>query len=234
MIVLALDLAVIGVVAFCGWRGFKNGLIRGVFGVVALILSLFVATVAARAYSNEFREMLSPFIGGIIDSALVELAEEETEPDIEEVEGESENYIAAYSALRRIGLPKASAARVAELTTQGRDDEVIPTSQLSDMITEKLSSVLAFAAVFGIAFILLAIVFAVVGNLVRFVFSLPGLKLLDTISGAAFGAAKGLIVVYVLAAVARYVGVFAPEILEGTTILRFFVVNNPIANAIGI
>ena len=248
MIVLALELAIITIVAFCGWRGYKNGLIRGVFGVVSLIVSLFLASVAATAYSKEFTEILSPFVGGIVDSALVAVMEESdeeaadinaVEPDdiIDEPEDaipESENYSAAYNALKRIGLPESSSTRIAAMSVEGSEYIKIPTVLLSDMIAEKLSSVLSFVAIFGIAFILLAIIFTVIGNLVGVVFSLPGLKLLDTISGAVFGVLKGLIIVFALATVARYAGLLAPDILDSTTLLKYLVNNNPIANRIGI
>ena len=266
MLTLALDLAVIGIIAFCGWRGYKNGLIRGVFGVVTLILSLFIASVVASAYSEEFTEILTPFVGGIIDSALVGTAADETggsagggsdaagdqraggssdaaddeeagsnaEVDLSGYEDKSNIFISAYSALRRIGLPEISASRVAEQTDKDTEEDTIPASFLSDIISEKLSSALAYAIVFGIAFILLAIVFTVIGNLVGFVFSLPGLRLLDIIAGAAFGVLKGLLIVYALATVVRYVGVFAPDILDGTKVLKFFVNNNLIANRLGI
>ena len=258
MVILFIDLAIIGVVAFCGWRGYKNGLIRGVFGFVTMIVSLIIASVTASAYSEEFTEVLTPFVGGIIDSALVERSVDEDEAsaedgaedgsdeddeedsrvvievDISKYEDESENFLSAYTALRRIGLPEPAAERIAGLSADDSGEDALAPAFLSDIIAERLSSALAFAAVFGIAFILLAIVFTVVGNLISIVFSLPGLKLVDIIAGAAFGVVKGLIIVYTLAAIVRYLGVFAPDIIEGTAVLRLLVNSNPIANSLGI
>ena len=234
MVILALDLAVIAIVAFCGWRGFRNGLLRGVFGVVSIVVSLFIASIAATAYSEDFKEMLSPFVGGVIDSALTEITDEDTKSDFSGLEGKSDNYKIAYTALRRIGLPETSAARVAELATKDGKEGVASSGSLSDMISEKLSSVLAFVALFGIAFLLLAIIFAVIGNLVGFIFSLPGLKIIDIITGVAFGLVKGLLIVFTLATIVRYAGILAPDTINGTTVLKYIVNNNPIANIIGI
>ena len=231
MTTLALDLAIIAIIAFCAWRGYRNGLIRGVFGVVALVASLFIANIAAMAYSDEFTEMLMPFVGGIIDTALVEIDEEGVEYDLSGFEEESEDFITAYTALRRIGLPASSAARIASLATE---EEVAAGVFLSDLISDRLSTVLAFVAVFGIAFILLAIIFAVIGNLVGFVFSLPGLRLVDIIAGVLFGLAKGLLIAFTLTVIVRYAGLLAPEILEETSVLKYMVNNNPIANMLGI
>jgi uncharacterized membrane protein required for colicin V production len=102
------------------------------------------------------------------------------------------------------------------------------------MITDKLSGALAYATVFGIAFILLAIIFAVAGNLINFVFSIPGLRLVDAIAGAAFGLAKGLVIIFVIGVIVRYIGILAPEALEETRMLSYIVDNNPIANILGI
>ncbi|MCL2045993.1 MAG: CvpA family protein [Oscillospiraceae bacterium] len=234
MLVLGIDLAIIGTVAFCGWRGYSNGLIRGVFGVVTLVLSLFAASVAASAYSDAFSDLINPFVSGVIDTALVDILDNDMEHDPSIFEGKSENYSTAYKALRRIGLPQSPAMRVAELATSGRSNEGIPETLLSDYLADRLSSVLAFVAVFGIAFVLMGIIFAVIGNLINFVFSLPGLALVDSIAGAAFGTAKGLLIVFVLATVVRYVGLIAPNVIESTKILKYIVNNNPIANVIGI
>ena len=267
MLVLALDLAVIAIVVFCGWRGYKNGLIRGVFGVVFLVVSLFLASVAATAYSSEFKDMLSPFVGGIVDSALVEIIGigDDTEIDSDadavsnagvgddtdadaadtgfdvDVDAElsafeeiSENYVTTYTALRKIGLPISASGRIAEMTAEDHEERETHPALLSDLISDKLSSTIAFVAVFGIAFLLLAIVFTVAGNLIGFVFSLPGLKLLDMIAGVLFGIAKGLLIVLTLAAVVRYLGLLAPETLNGTSVLKYLVNNNLIANRLGI
>ncbi|MCL2125324.1 MAG: CvpA family protein [Oscillospiraceae bacterium] len=233
MIILAIDIAVLAIIAFCGWRGYRNGLIRGVFGVVTLIVSLLIAGIAANAYSEEFTDMLDPFVGGIIDSTIGEYRESEAEFDLTKYENESEDFKTAYSTLRKIGLPESAAAGVSKMVLEEDESGARP-GTLSDRIASKLSSVLAFVAVFGIAFILLAIIFTVIGNLVGFVFSLPGLKIVDIAAGVAFGLAKGLLIVLVLAAVVRYAGLFAPDTINSTSVLKYFVNNNMVAERIGI
>jgi len=226
---LLIDLTIVGIIAFSAWRGYRNGLIRGVFGIVSLIASLFLANIAANAYSEEFTGMLSPFVGGVVESAISEIIEKDIEYELIEHENDSEEFRTAFNALRHIGLPVPAAIRVAE---QAVEDEI--EKFLADKVANKLSSVLAYVAVFGVAFILVAIVFAVIGNLIGFVFSLPGLKLIDTIAGIVFGLAKGLLIVLVLAAVMRYFGLLALDILEGTTVLNYLVNNNMIADMLGI
>ena len=223
-----IDLAIIGIVVFCAWRGFRNGLIRGVFGVVTLIVALFIASIAANAYSDEFTGMLSPFVGGIVDTTLTEMRHENVDYDDVDHDNDSDDFKAAYTALRRIGLPTPAAMRVAELAVD-EDSEL----SLSDSIAERLSSALAYVFVFGIAFVLVAIIFAVIGNLIGFVFSLPGLRIVDCITGVIFGFAKGMLIVMALAAVVRYFGLFALEIVEETSVLNYLINNNVVADMFG-
>lgn len=234
MITLLIDIAVLGTVVFCAWRGYKNGLIRGVFGVVSLILSLLVANIAAQAYSDEAKAMLMPFVSGIIASTITEMAEDgiEYQALAHEHEIEDADFGTAYTALRQIGFPEAAAVHIAERSLEA--DEDAERRYFSDVIADKLSSTLSYVAVFGIAFLLIAIVFAVVGNLVGFVFSLPGLKLIDIIAGSALGLCKGVIIVYAVAVIIRYFGVLILPTLERTTLLNHIVNNNPIANFLGI
>jgi len=226
---LVIDLALIAIVAYCTWRGYKNGLIRGVFGVVTLIAALILANITAAAYSEEAIGVLTPFVGGIVDSAMADIVEEGLEQDFIVIENESEKFGIAYSALRRIGLPESASARVAEMAIEDEAEGF-----LSDLIATKLSSSLSYVAVFGIAFLLLAILFAIIGNLIGLVFSLPGLKLIDIIAGIAFGFVKGLLIVLTIAVIVRYFGLVAVSTLEGTSILSFLVNNNIIANLLGI
>jgi len=229
-----LDFAIIGTVIFCGWRGYKSGLIRGVFGVVSLIASLLVANMAAEAYADEAKGMLVPFASGLLDSTMSDLSDDgiEYQPIAHDHDIDDADFGTAYLALRHIGFPEAAAVRVAEKSIDLEEDE--QRGYFSDRIAENLSSTLSYVAVFGIAFLLIAIVFAVIGNLVGFVFALPGLRLVDIISGSVLGLVKGIIIVYALAVLVRYFGLLILPTLERTTILIYLVNNNPIANLLGV
>ena len=229
MTTLVIDLAIIAIILFCGWRGYRNGLIRGVFGVVTLIVALIVANIAAAAYSEEVTGVLKPFVGGIVDSTISDMTGDEIEYEEIEFENNTEQFKTVYSALRQIGLPKPAATNLAERTAEEYTEGF-----LADLVSDKLSSVLAYVALFGIAFLLLAIIFAVVGNLINFVFSLPGLKIVDIIAGIAFGLMKGFLIVLTITTILRYFGLVALTTLEDTTVLNYFVNNNMLADMLGI
>jgi len=204
-------------------------LIRGVFGIVALIASLVIANIAAGAYSGEITGVMKPFVSGIVDTALSELVEDDVENAADNQNNDTREFSVSYAALRRIGLPEAAANRIAKSALESESNE-----SFSDSIAEGLSSVLAYVAVLGVAFLLLAIVFAVIGNLIGIVFSLPGLKLVDIIAGSVFGLVKGLFIVLTIAAIARYFGLLALSTLEETSVLNYLVNNNIIADMLGI
>jgi len=229
-----IDIAIIGTVAFCAWRGYKNGLIRGVFGVVSLIVSLLVANIAAQAYADEAKSMLMPFVSGMIESTITEMAEVgiEYQALAHDHEFDDADFGTAYTALRQLGLPEAAAVSIAEKSLEIEEDE--EESYFSDIIASRLTHSLSYVAVFGIAFLLIAIVFAVIGNLVGFVFALPGLRLVDMITGSVLGLVKGIIIVYTVAVIIRYFGLLVISTIESTTVLKHIINNNPIANLLGI
>jgi len=232
--IFLIDVSVIGVVAFCTWRGYKSGLIRGAFGVVSLILSLFIANVAAQAYSAEVNDMLMPFVSGIMESTITDMAEEgiEYQALAHDHEHDGADFGTAYTALRQLGISEAASVRLAEQSLETRDNEA--NRYFYDIIASRLTEALSYVAVFGIAFLLIAIVFAVIGNLVGLVFALPGLKIVDMITGAALGSIKGIIIVFTIGIILRYYGLVIQETLDRTTILNYIVNFNFIANILGI
>ena len=232
MVSFLIDIAIVGVVAFCGWRGYKNGLIRGVFGVVSFIVAVFVANFVAQAYSDEAEMLLLPFASGVVETAMIELADAgiEYQSIAFDHPSDDEYFGRAYIALREIGMPEAAAVNIAEQSMLEVDGE----RSFIDIVASELTGSLAFIGVFTVAFLLIAIIFAVIGNLVGLVFSLPGLKLLDTIAGALCGVVKGIIIVFVLAVIARYFGLVMLDTLEGTMVFYFLVNNNPIASMLGV
>jgi len=235
MTAFLIDFAIFGTVAFCVWRGYKNGLIRGVFGVVALIVSLLVANIAAQAYHDEAKGLLMPFAGGLIETTMQDLRDEGIEYQEVAYDHEfydDEDFGTAFVTLRHLGLPEAAAVNVAETSLTRSEDEEERT--LSDIVAERLTSTMSYVAVFGIAFLLMAIIFAVIGNLIGFIFSLPGLKLVDIIAGIAFGFAKGLLLVYTVTVIVRYFGLLMPGTIERTILLRHLINHNFIANILGV
>ncbi len=252
----AIDIALVLVVAFSAWRGFRNGFIRGIFGVLAIIIAIYGANLIAKTYSNEFTSMLEPFVSGVVDKSITGVLTDETSEDgtdfeildsentaedtaLTEADGDialaeqthTEVYTISYKALRAIGVSEEASKQLADKV----DSEIESVGQqLSNNLTQKLCEALAYIAVFGISFILIAIIFAVIGNVVNLAFSLPGIEMVDKIIGLVMGLLRGLLVLLVLGVVIRYLGLLSSETFEETVLLNYIVNNNPIANILGI
>ena len=232
----AIDGILVIIVAYSAWRGYKNGFIRGIFGVLALIISIYGANLAATAFSGEFTGMLEPFVGGIVDKAIAQVtkADEETPPETSAVltkEESTDVYKVSFAVLRSIGMSEKASKLIAEKV----DGELSAVGQaLSDALSHRLSQSLAYIAVFAIAFALLAIIFAVIGNIFNLAFSIPGLDLVNRLIGILLGLAKGFIVVLVLAVILRYAGFVSADAVKNTIILDFLLRWNPIAAALGV
>ena len=237
MIGLIIDIALIVVILACAFHGFRNGMVRGLCGFLAIVLSLVIANAAASAFSDEFTDALRPFIGGIVDGKVQGLLDpnpkepEEGEEVIEYDYDSSTTRGMVMNALRGLGFLDSVATKIADSIDEATTETGYA---LSDIIATKLSSTLANIAVFAIVFILLSIAFAVVGNLLNIVFTLPGLRLVDQIVGTALGLLKGFVIVMFLALVFRYVSLIGTDVLNDTSVLKYFAEHNTIANLLGI
>ena len=238
---LLIDIILILIVGFSAWRGYKTGIIRGITGILALIIALYGGSVLASAYSGEVSTMLRPFVIGVVDKSLSDVLNDDgSTSTVDEItvnislseEDKKDTYKLSWAALRNLGLSEKASALISEST---KEISNIVGQDLSVNLTRELCSTLGYVIVFGIAFILIAIIFAVIGNIISLTFSIPGIKLIDSIAGAVLGAARGIIIVLALASLLRYIGLIVPEkFLLETTLLKWIIESNPIANIIGI
>jgi uncharacterized membrane protein required for colicin V production len=252
---ILIDIALVLIIAFFIWRGFVNGFVRGIFGILAIIVAIYGANLVAKAYSDDFTGVLEPFVSGIVDKAYREVitgdasgegsqndvqTNDETEHTPDEnnlpysspvAEKSKGVYDVSYETLRMMGISEGAARKIAG-EVSGTIDTV--GQSMSTNLTGMLCSALAYIAVFAVAFILIAIIFAVIGNIFNLAFSIPGIKSIDKIIGLVLGIAKGSLIVLTLAVVIRYFGIFAPETIEKTVILKYILNMNPLASILGI
>jgi uncharacterized membrane protein required for colicin V production len=223
---VAIDAVLVLIVAVAAYRGWKKGLIRGIFGVVAVIVAIFGANLVAKAYSGEFSEMLEPLVGGVVDNAVTAVVE---------ASGSTSDRVSVYdvslNTLKRLGVAEEAAVKLAEKVAYefGNVGQV-----MADGLTQKLCQMLSYVCVFLIVFILISILFAVLGNLINFVFSLPGLALPDKIIGLILGLAKGVIIVFTIAVAMRYLGIVSGTVIGQTKVLQYILNANPLAKMLGI
>ena len=236
---LALDLALIAIVAYCGWRGFRTGIINGVAWILAIIIAVYGANLIATAYSGEFTGMLEPFAIGVVDNALGR--DEDTGEDGEGIFSSTltvqelqalDVYDVSMLILQNLGLSAGAAEGIARETAQLNH---MAGAQMTTDLTALLCDRITFVALFAIAFMLIFIVFSVIGNVFDLSFGLPGHENLNHITGAALGVIRGLLIITVLSIFVRYTGLFlSPDTVSATRILSRLVENNQLAALIGI
>ncbi len=248
---ILIDVALVLLVLLFAWRGFRNGFIRGVFGVLAIIVAIYGANLVAKTYAEDFTGMLQPFVSGVVDKAysdILDRGEAEDSDNSDEaaagtgdINGTAESdkedqkysnvYNTSYETLRKIGISEGASRQIAE-KIGGRIDTV--GYMMSANLTDVLCDTLAYIGVFTVVFILIAIFFAVIGNIINLAFSLPGIESVDRIIGLFLGILKGLLIVLALALIVRYLGLLAPDTIEKTTILKYILNTNPLADILGV
>lgn len=254
---LMLNLLVIIIFAYTGYIGYKRGIISSLLGFLSLILSVYIAFLISNTYSNEFLGLVSPFAGGLVDSAITDTVERDytggiTDNSADDTKNGEEDglsvllepvmslsetdkkdpYTVCLASLRRLGVSENAASKIAMRVSEKSKNVG---QKFIDAATEEFSLVICRVAIFAIAFILAAIAFTVIGNILSINFGLPGLESVNNIGGAIIGIGKGIIVLMFIGCLMRYVGIFIPEEkITGAFLFGMFVSRNIIASRVGI
>ncbi len=225
---IVIDFVLIFIVAACTWNGFKRGLIGGIAGILAIVISLYGGALLSSAFSPEIIPAAEPFVEGFLDSAdakdfiLSELGYEDTEKSVNDIlaEDPSLKYDYAYNCVIYVGLSKASArtlaGRAVELSdSSGADLQ----SAVSDTLCDSLSYV--FGTV--IAFLLLLMLIVAITNLFNLSLRLPNMETIDEIGGSVTGFLKGVVYCILLCWALSFLGlILGRNTLESTLLGRFF------------
>ena len=113
MIKWIIVLAFLGIIALCTWRGYKSGIVRSVFAILAIVISIYGASLIAGIYNEEFDGMIKPFLSGMVDTAASKVRSgEDTVVKLED--GDRENvYKMSYAVMRELGLVDSAADKIA-------------------------------------------------------------------------------------------------------------------------
>ena len=256
MISFLFNLLVLIVLAYTGYIGYKRGIISGLLGVAALVISVYIAFLVSNTYSNEFVGLVNPFVGGLVDTAITDTVERdygateggdaaaESEEGAESItilldpvmdltdEQKDDPYTVCVASLQRLGISENAAAKIASRVSE------MSTSvgqRFIDTVAEEFSITVCRVAIFTIAFILMMIIFAVIGNIFCFDLGLPGIERANNIGGAVIGLVKGIIVLMVIGSLMRYTGLLiSQESLRGAFLFGIFMGDNLIASRVGI
>ena len=225
---IVIDFVLIFIVAACTWNGFKRGLIGGIAGILAIVISLYGGALLSSAFSPEIIPAAEPFVEGFLDSAdakdfiLSELGYEDTEKSVNDIlaEDPSLKYDYAYNCVVYAGLSKASARTLARSAVELSDSSGTDLqSAVSDTLCDSLSYV--FGTV--IAFLLLLMLIVAIANLFNLSLRLPNMETIDEIGGSVTGFLKGVVYCILLCWALSFLGlILGRDTLESTLLGRFF------------
>ena len=233
-----IDIVLIIIIALCTWNGYKRGLVGGVAGILAIIISLLGANILSAAYAHEVVPALEPFVDGYVDSSknrgaiLERMGYGSSDLSLDDIlqQDSSLRYDYAYECLSDLGLYEkraeelaADAVAYAQESGVSMTDAVV--AVLCDTVTTVMTTVIGFLLI-----LILLVALASIGNLS---FRLPNMENVDEIGGAVLGFAKGFLYCVLLCWLLSFLGlVIGKETMAHTTLGRFFLIFDTITGAL--
>ena len=235
---ILLDILLIAIILFCGWQGYKRGILGGIFAIVFILVAVWGANLISTTYSDTFTDMFRPFASGYLDRMEIEA--------IEEIVPEDQQHLSTEDLLRlddtlepqlarqvflELGIDESRTEKLSDRYFDYRDQHYYNT--VNHAFTNVFVYAFSFLLVFVISFLLLLIGFTVIYNIIPFTFRLPGLKLVEGIGGSVLGIGQGFLLVFMLTWLLGYIGLILPEgFLERSGVIPFFVRNTPMVGFI--
>ena len=240
---------VIGIVLLLfALRGRKRGLILAVCSLAAVITAFAGASYGADLLTPKVAEVMVPKISSVIeqrihdldvtgtdapggDSSAVDSAEDD--PTAEDTQDDAVGLDTVREALSALRLPSGMLQSVEESLGGLKEFGDLP-ALLSSAIARAAADTLLHLLVFLICFILILLLWRVIGHALDFVARLPVLHFCNKTGGFLFGTCKGIFFFFLLAWILRSVGGIVPDdAVEQTHLLRFFMTTNPLAYIAG-
>jgi|GEM_PF-622290 len=234
---LIIDIVLLAIVAYCGWRGWRNGIIVGVFGCLAIVVALIAGNLISSVYAGDFSGMLEPFGAGLVDGKVSDVIngvvdENGEHTDLISPDKRTDVYVVSRTAMERLGLSPDLADRIAASVAE---KEHTVGQQMSDKLNVELCWTISRFLIFCIIFSLVLIVLTVIGNVLDVRFTLPGIELVNNIIGLLLGLVRGVLMAMCLAILLRYLGLLLPEgTLQKTYAAQWLIQHNYIADLLHI
>lgn len=224
-----IEVILILLLVLCIWRTYKKGLLMGIVGILAIIISLYAGNLLSATFYQTAVPVVHPFISGFVEGN--EGALTEAKEDVLGVEGMSLSVEDALTqhpdsseeiltlCFKKVGIYSGTAERMAAQAQVKIDAGTAPATAVSDVLSEDLT----YAVGFLLFFILVLIILTVIGNIFNLSFRIPDHKLLNNIGGAVCGAVQGILYIAIIVWVIKFCGAFLPEEeMSGTIVTGLF------------
>lgn len=199
------DIAIILILAFCAWRGAKKGLIL----MLCSLIGIFVAFFGARFVSTQFYEPVANVIQPAIHQSILGAGE-----DGSQKAAFSNSTQDTYSLEELLDILQQSElfTGLSQLLEDAVDNDTIREdagNTASEALATYLSRVIAKAGLFALTFLVLLLVWFLLGHLLDLAFKLPVLSAVNWIGGLVLGLLKAVLMVMVLIWIFQLAGVIS-------------------------
>lgn len=220
------DLVLLAILVLFALWGMHRGLILSFFSLLAVLVafagSILISNYWAPSVAGWIQPMISPSVTTAVEAALPE-----------EVSDAGLAIEDLLILLDKAELPMGLSEFLPDLHEEGIP--ILTTKSLveslSSALAAKLANAIAGIGLFLLSFLLILILWHLLGRTLDLVAKLPGLHMLNKIGGFVFGAFRGALLLFVCAWLVRWLwsGLIPAEAVEQTKLLRFFMTVNPLS-----
>ena len=220
------DLAVLAIILLTLSYVYKNRFILGLPGVVAIVVSLYGASLVSSAFSYEVVPALRPFASGYVESQMQETVLEDmgianTELSYEDILADDPELRHNFCATcyKTFGIYDDAADQMATEAEEYADSQG---STIEEAIVEVLCTRVAYIAGVALLFIIFLITLMTLANIPNLSFRIPNMDVLNDAGGAAVGLFTGILYCMLLSWILRFGGLAIGLDTFGDTLLAKF------------
>lgn len=213
------------IIFYCTWHGFKRGAVNAGINLAGIVVSLTAAALLSGAISGGAAYIISPFVGGYIDSQYEEKVLENMGIDaigadeaISAEPNKMDEY--AYECMLAFGINADRAAHLSQMAAELYNEG---DARATDAVALTICEGLSFALCMILMFIIIMIFISLIKQIFDLNFRIQDNVDLDLYGGAAFGCVSGFIYCIFLCWLLGFCGIIigADTLYEGL-FSRFF------------
>lgn len=225
------DYIILGIILISVIFGLRRGFISGVLSLASLLLSVIIAFQAypALAQSLQSNEAL---VNTLVHYTDASSRIKDLELALTPVANLTQD--ALDQVLENAQLPAVFETFVRQ-NVAGQAFAAIGSINISEYLNQTIISVSLNILCFIICFFVSYLVLSLLSHMVCYVFRLPVLRHLDSLAGGVFGVLRGMLIVFVLAAIVPIVLTISPieqvqQLIDSSTLAGFFFRDNMITS----
>jgi len=223
-----IDLIIVAILLVSYLRGRKKGLILTLCGLAAFFVALFGARFFSQHLSPMAADALTPHFSSMMEQNTDLVLTDRLDQLLTGAEGEN----LLLDALKAVGLYEPFADSVRDLLGQQSATAV---TDAATALAHAIAEVVASVVIFIVAFLLILLVWFLLSRLLNLAARLPLIRGLNRLLGGVIGLVQGALLLFFAAWILKLCGgVFPTDVVDASTVLKFFMTTNPISIFTGI